>query len=136
MLIEHGCHDPAAVTAAVLADVSHNKEVEEEIKQRLGVKTAKVWREVKLFLDTKTCQVDLKLNKNQKQLQNNKTNRMYNKDEHHKKDEVCVDKECKLSWLRGRHFSISADLAVAGWCCLLARMVTEVNSTFFIQNRP
>ncbi len=66
MLIEHGCHDPAAVTAAVLADVSHNKEVDEEIKQRLGVKTAKVWREVKLFLDTKTCQVDIKLNKNNK----------------------------------------------------------------------
>ena len=45
---------------------------------------------------------------------------------------MCVDKECKLSWLRGRHFSISADLAVAGWCCLLARMVTEVNSTFLL----
>ena len=57
MLMEHGCHDPAAVTAAVLADVSHSREAEEEIKQRLGMKTAKVWREVKLFLDPKTCQV-------------------------------------------------------------------------------
>merc|ERR1711997_167472 len=50
MLVDHGCHDPAAVTAAILADVSHSKEAEEEIKQRLGVKTVKVWREVKLFL--------------------------------------------------------------------------------------
>ena len=57
MLVEHGCHDPAAVTAAVLADVSHTREAEEEIKMRLGMKTAKVWREVKLFLDPKTCQV-------------------------------------------------------------------------------
>lgn len=65
-----------------------------------------------------------------------KTYRIYHKDEHHKKDEVCVDKECKLSWLRGRHFSISADLAVAGWCCLLARMVTEVNSTFSFGPEP
>ena len=40
--------------------------------------------------------------------------------------DVCTDKDCKLAWLRGRHFSISADLAVASWCCLLARMVTEV----------
>lgn len=57
MLVDHGCHDPAAVTAAILADVSHSKEAEEEIKQRLGVKTVKVWREVKLFLDPKTCLV-------------------------------------------------------------------------------
>ena len=57
MLVDHGCHDPAAVTAAILADVSHSKEAEEEIKQRLGVKTLKVWREVKLFLDPKTCLV-------------------------------------------------------------------------------
>ena len=57
MLVDHGCHDPAAVTAAILADVSHSKEAEEEIKQRLGVKTVKVWREVKLFLGPKTCLV-------------------------------------------------------------------------------
>ena len=44
----------------------------------------------------------------------------------HKKDDVCTDKGCKLSWLRGRHFSISAYLAVASWCLVLARMVTEV----------
>ena len=48
---------------------------------------------------------------------------------------MCVDKECKLSWLRGRHFSISADLAVAGWCCLLARMVTEVKLSFLDYDR-
>ena len=51
-------------------------------------------------------------------------------DESHKElgsdSDVCTDKDCKLAWLRGRHFSISADLAVASWCCLLARMVTEV----------
>ena len=124
--MEHGCHDPAAVTAAVLADVSHSREAEEDIKQRLGIKTAKVWREVKLFLDPKTCQVDKMKKKISSRF------RMITKDEHHKKDEVCVDKECKLSWLRGRHFSISADLAVAGWCCLLARMVTEVKNAILI----
>ena len=122
--MEHGCHDPSAVTAAVLADVSHSREAEEEIKRRLGMKTAKVWREVKLFLDPKTCQVYSRTSK---------TTNTYNiksKDERHKENEVCVDKECKLSWLRGRHFSISADLAVAGWCCLLARMVTEVKYVY------
>ena len=57
MIVDHGCHDPAAVTAAVLADVAQTKEAEAEIRQRLGAKTVKVWREVKLFLDHKTCQV-------------------------------------------------------------------------------
>ena len=36
-----------------------------------------------------------------------------------------MDKDCKLSWLQGRHFSVSACLAVGSWCCLLARLVTE-----------
>ena len=48
--------------------------------------------------------------------------------------DVCTDKDCKLAWLRGRHFSISADLAVASWCCLLARMVTEVGFIFIFVN--
>ena len=57
MIVDHKCHDPAAIGAAILADVNHTKEAEEEIKRKLGAKTAKVWREVKLFLDPKTCQV-------------------------------------------------------------------------------
>ena len=44
MIVDHGCHDPAAVTAAVLADVAQTKEAEAEIRQRLGAKTVKVWR--------------------------------------------------------------------------------------------
>ena len=58
MIVDHGCHDPAAVTAAVLADVAQTKEAEAEIRQRLGAKTVKVWREVKLFLDHKTLYYD------------------------------------------------------------------------------
>ena len=57
MIVDHKCHDPAAIGAAILADVTHTKEIEEEIKIKLGAKTAKVWKEVKLFLDPKTCEV-------------------------------------------------------------------------------
>ena len=57
MIVDHKCHDPGAIGAAVLADVIYTKEIEEEIKTKLGAKTAKVWREVKLFLDPKTCEV-------------------------------------------------------------------------------
>ena len=61
MVIEHGCTDPAAVSAAVLADIHLDKTIEEEIRVKLGVNTYKVWKEVKLFLDHKTCQVCIKL---------------------------------------------------------------------------
>ena len=57
MIVDHKCHDPAAIGAAILADVTHTKEIEEEIKIKLGAKTAKVWKEVKLFLYPKTCEV-------------------------------------------------------------------------------
>ena len=57
MVVEFSCNDPAAVAAAVLADINNTKENEEEIRTRLGPDTAKVWREVKIFLDNKTCKV-------------------------------------------------------------------------------
>ena len=61
MVIEHGCTDPAAVSAAaVLADIHFDKTIEEEIRVKLGVNTYKVWKEVKLFFDHKTCQVWIK----------------------------------------------------------------------------
>ena len=42
-----------SVGAAILADLSQNKENEQEIRSQLGVSTLKVWKEVKLFLDPK-----------------------------------------------------------------------------------
>ena len=89
--------------AAILADLSHNKDNEQTIRSQLGVSTLKVWKEVKLFLDPKACETDS-----------------------HKLDSVCVDAECKMSWLKDKHFSVSAKLAMAAWICLLARLVTEV----------
>ena len=50
MVIEHGCTDPAAVSAAVLADIHFDKTIEEEIRVKLGVNTYKVWKEVELFI--------------------------------------------------------------------------------------
>ena len=58
LIVEYGCNDPAAVTAAVLADVPHSKETEQEIRLKLGEDTVKVWKEVKVLLDNKLCQVD------------------------------------------------------------------------------
>ena len=67
--------------------------------------TLKVWKEVKLFLDPRACQT-----------------------EDHKLDNICVDAECKMTWLRDKHFSVSAKLAMAAWICLLGRLVTEVSA--------
>lgn len=104
LVVEHLCTDPAAVGAAILADLSLNKENEQQIRSQLGVSTLKVWKEVKLFLDPRACETEA-----------------------HKLDNVCVDAECKMSWLRDKHFSVSAKLAMAAWICLLARLVTEVS---------
>ena len=104
LVVEHMCTDPAAVGAAILADLTLNKENEQQIRSQLGVSTLKVWKEVKLFLDPRACHT-----------------------EDHKLDNVCVDAECKMSWLRDKHFSVSAKLAMAAWICLLGRLVTEVS---------
>ena len=104
LVVEHLCTDPAAVGAAILADLSLNKENEQQIRSQLGVSTLKVWKEVKLFLDPRACETEA-----------------------HKLDNVCVDAECKMSWLRDKHFSVSAKLAMAAWICLLGRLVTEVS---------
>ena len=76
--------------AAILADVSHNKDNEQTIRSQLGVSTLKVWKEVKLFLDPKACQT-----------------------EEHKLDSVCVDADCKMAWFRDKHFSVSAKVCMA-----------------------
>ena len=122
LMEEHGCNDPAAVSAAILADLNQTREVEQEIKAKLGDDTLKVWKEVKLLLDVKTCQVDFYKSSL------NVVKTVLLQEESHKTDDICVDKNCKLSWLQGRHFSVSACIAVGGWCCLLARLVTEVHT--------
>ena len=57
MIVEYECNDPAAVTAAILADVPSSKDHENEIRVKLGDDTVKVWKEVKVLLDNKLCQV-------------------------------------------------------------------------------
>ena len=51
MLIDHRCRDPAAVVAAVLADLPNKKTIETKIEEKLGQSYSKVWKEIKLFLD-------------------------------------------------------------------------------------
>ena len=57
LLIEFSCRDPAAVVGAMLADLPDTKEVELRIKEIFGQVYIKVWKEVKLFLDPRKCEV-------------------------------------------------------------------------------
>ena len=57
MLIEFNCTDPAAIVAAILADLPDKKSIEVKIEKRLGPLCVKVWREIKLFLDPNHCEV-------------------------------------------------------------------------------
>ena len=57
LLTEFSCHSPPAVLGAMLADLPNLKEVELKILQMFGEQSMKVWKEVKLFLDPKKCEV-------------------------------------------------------------------------------
>ena len=117
MLIDHKCRDPAAVVAAILADLPNKKEIESKIEDKLGVIYVKVWKEVKLFLDPNNCEVCSR---------DTKDTIVSNDDQisEHKTDSVCEDGNCILAWLEGKHFSLSAKLSMAAWTVLLARLVT------------
>ena len=117
MIIDHQCRDPAAVVGAILADLPNKKEIEEKICLSLGAIYVKVWKEVKLFLDPKNCEVCAKDTKSTTNLNDAQINE-------HKTGNVCEDGNCTLSWLDGKHFSISAKLSLAAWSILLARLVT------------
>ena len=92
MLIEHQCRDPAAVVAAMLADLPNKKPIEEKIAKKLGLIYVKVWKEVKLFLDPNNCEVcasDTKFTTEPNDAQISD----------HKADSVCEDGNCILAWL-------------------------------------
>ena len=57
LLIEFSCRDPAAVVGAMLADLPNKKDVELQILEVFGQDYVKVWKEVKLFLDPRKCEV-------------------------------------------------------------------------------
>ena len=57
LLIEFSCRDPAAVVGAMLADLPNTKEVELTIQEIFGQVYVSVWKEVKLFLDPRKCEV-------------------------------------------------------------------------------
>lgn len=57
MLVDHKCRDPAAVVAAILADLPNKKNIESKIEDKLEQSHVKVWREIKLFLDPNNCKV-------------------------------------------------------------------------------
>ena len=57
LLIDFSCCDLAAVVGAMLADLPNTKKVELRINEVFGQDYVKVWKEVKLFLDPKQCEV-------------------------------------------------------------------------------
>ena len=57
LLTEFSCRDPVAVVCSVLADLPNKKEVELKIVEMFGQDYARVWKEVKLFLDPRKCEV-------------------------------------------------------------------------------
>ena len=59
LLTEFSCRDPIAVVSAILADLPNKKEVELKILEIFGQDYVKVWKEVKLFLDPRKCEVIL-----------------------------------------------------------------------------
>ena len=120
MLIDFSCRDPAAVVGAMLADLPNNKEVEEKIIDMFGQDYVKVWKEVKLFLDPRKCEVT---DNHSKELHDHSTMQT----DGHQSDSVCTDGNCILAWLEGKTFSYSAKLSLLSWVVLLTRLVTGVH---------
>ena len=76
LLVEYSCRDPTTVVGAILADLPSEKEVELKILDTFGQQYLMVWKEIKLFLDPKKCEV--------------------------KDHNNCLEGECTLAWLEGK----------------------------------
>ena len=98
--------DANAVAAAVLADLSPGKGLEEEIEAELGTGACKVWKEMKLLLQPQgKCE--------------NKEHIAGKEDG--EEEFVCEEADCLLLWLEDKTFSVSARTALMAWALLLAR---------------